>query len=55
MSVWQVVTGLQPLGALPMGILIGRFGPQITVAGFVITAMITYSIYIITFASVRRA
>lgn len=55
MSVWQVVTGLQPLGALPMGLLIKEFGPQVTVAGFVITAMITYGLYIITFASVRRA
>ncbi|MDP2326525.1 MAG: MFS transporter [Dehalococcoidia bacterium] len=55
MSVWQVVSGLQPLGALPMGIFIQQYGPQATVAGFVITAMIAYAIYIAIFASVRRA
>jgi predicted MFS family arabinose efflux permease len=55
MSVWQVVSGLQPLGALPMGILIERYGPQSTVAGFVITAMIAYGLFAAVFASVRRA
>ncbi len=55
MSVWQLVTGFQPLGALPMGFLIQQYGARIGLTSFMVAALVAYAIFAATFASVRRA
>jgi predicted MFS family arabinose efflux permease len=54
MSVWQVSGGLQPLGSLPMGILVTRYGPQIGIGSFMATAVIIFVLFAAGWGSVRR-
>jgi len=55
MSVWQLVAGLQPLGALPMGFLVQRYGPPIGLGSFMAAAFVAMLLFAVTFGSVRRA
>jgi MFS family permease len=54
MAVWQMSHGLQPLGSLPMGLLVGAYGAQIGIGAFMITATIIFALFTIFWASVRR-
>ena len=54
MAVWQVTAGLQPLGALPMGWAIQRYGPEIGIGSFMIAALVTFSLFTVVWGSVRR-
>jgi len=54
-AVWHLVSGLQPLGALPMGLLIERRGAPFGVGSFVVAAIIALALFGLTFRSVRRA
>ena len=42
MAAWQMAGGVSPLGALPMGLAITRFGPQIGVGAFTGTCFLCF-------------
>jgi MFS family permease len=42
MAAWQMAGGVSPLGALPMGLAITHFGPQIGVGAFTGTCFVTF-------------
>ncbi len=54
MSIWQLCQGLQPLGALPMGLLIARAGPQIGIGAFMVAGTLAVIAYAFVWPSVRR-
>jgi len=54
MAVWQVTAGLQPLGALPMGLLIQWYGPEIGMGSFMIAALLSFAVFTAVWGSVRR-
>jgi MFS family permease len=54
MSVWQFTAGLQPLGALPMGILIQRYGPALGMGSFMVAALVAFGLFTMAWGSVRR-
>jgi MFS family permease len=54
MSIWQFTAGLQPLGALPMGWLIQRFGPAIGIGSFMVVALVAFACFTFSWSSVRR-
>ena len=54
MSVWQISGGLQPLGSLPMGILVTRYGPSIGIGSFMAAAVLIFALFTFGWASVRR-
>ncbi|MEI7925773.1 MAG: MFS transporter [Chloroflexota bacterium] len=54
MSIWQLCQGLQPLGALPMGLLIARAGPEIGIGAFMVTGTLAVIVYAFAWPSVRR-
>jgi hypothetical protein len=55
MSVWQLGSGLQPLGTLPMGILVEHYGPAFGVGSFMVVAMTALCLFTIFWGSVRRS
>ena len=54
MAVWQMSHGLQPLGSLPMGLLVGAYGAQIGIGSFMIAATAIFAIFAVFWGSVRR-
>ncbi len=54
MSVWQMSHGLQPLGSLPMGLLIASQGAQIGIGSFMVVATIVFLVVGALWGSVRR-
>jgi MFS family permease len=54
MSVWQLGAGLQPLGALPMGLLVARYGVQVGMGSFMVVALIAFALFTFGWTSVRR-
>jgi MFS family permease len=54
MAVWQMSSGLQPLGALPMGFMIDRFGIALGMSGFMATALVLFVVFTAFWPSVRR-
>lgn len=54
MSVWQMSHGLQPLGSLPMGLAVARFGPQLGLGMFMVAAFVSFIVFTLTWPSVRR-
>ena len=54
MAVWQMSHGLQPLGSLPMGLLVATAGPQIGIGSFMIAATVIFMLFAATWGSVRR-
>ena len=54
MAVCQIRHGLQPLGSLRMGLLVGAYGAQIGIGAFMITATVIFALFTIFWASVRR-
>ena len=54
MAVWQMSHGLQPLGSLPMGLLVASQGPQIGIGAFMVVATVLFIIVGLTWGSVRR-
>ena len=54
MSVWQMSHGLQPLGSLPMGMLIASQGTQIGLGSFMVFATIAFLVMAALWGSVRR-
>ena len=54
MSVWQMSHGLQPLGSLPMGLLIASQGAQIGIGSFMIVATIAFLVIAALWGSLRR-
>jgi len=54
MSIWQLCQGLQPLGALPMGLLIARAGPEIGIGAFMVAGTLAVLVFGIAWPSVRR-
>jgi hypothetical protein len=54
MAVWQMSQGLQPLGALPMGILVASHGVQVGLGAFMVTAMACFAVFTLCWGSVRR-
>lgn len=54
MSIWQLCQGLQPLGALPMGLLIAYAGPQIGIGAFMVAGTLAMIVYGFVWPSVRR-
>jgi len=54
MAVWQMSHGLQPLGSLPMGLLVAAAGPSIGIGSFMIAATVIFTIFAVVWGSVRR-
>lgn len=54
MAVWQMSQGLQPLGALPMGILVATHGVQVGLGAFMVVAMVSFAVFTLCWGSVRR-
>ena len=54
MAVWQMTAGLQPLGALPMGLLIQWYGPEIGMGSFMVVALVTFVVFTAAWGSIRR-
>jgi MFS family permease len=54
MSVWQITSGLQPLGSLPMGMLIDAQGVPIGMGSFMVTGMLVFIVFTLFWPSVRR-
>ena len=54
MAVWQMSHGLQPLGSLPMGLAVARFGPQLGIGMFMVAACVSFIVFTLTWSSVRR-
>ncbi|MFN8639114.1 MAG: MFS transporter [Dehalococcoidia bacterium] len=54
MAVWQMSGGLQPVGALPMGIAIAAWGPQLGIGAFMIAATLAFLVFLALWPSVRR-
>ncbi len=54
MAVWQMSQGLQPLGALPMGILVATHGVQVGLGAFMLAAMACFVVFTLCWGSVRR-
>lgn len=53
MSIWQLCQGLQPLGALPMGLLIARAGPEIGIGAFMVAGTVMVLLFGLVWRSVR--
>jgi MFS family permease len=54
MSVWQLSSGVQPLGALTMGFMIDRYGVPIGMGSFMAVAAGVFVLFTFGWASVRR-
>jgi MFS family permease len=54
MSVFQMSHGLQPLGSLPMGLLVASQGPQIGVGAFMVAASVIFVFLTVFWVSLRR-
>ena len=54
MSSYQLVSGLQSLGGLPMGLAIERYGAADGVAIFVVVGIAAWAVFGLVFGSVRR-
>lgn len=54
MAVWQMGGGLQPIGSLPMGILISLVGPQLGIGAFMVTATVAFALFALLWSSVRK-
>lgn len=53
MSIWQLCQGLQPLGALPMGLLIAAAGPEIGIGAFMVAGTLMVLLFGLVWRSVR--
>jgi hypothetical protein len=47
-------SGLQPLGALPLGYLIERYGVQAGMGSFMVSATVALIVFTVAWSSVRR-
>lgn len=54
MGVWQLTSGLQPLGALPMGLAIDAYGVARGMGAFMLAAIAVFVLFTLTWRSVRR-
>ncbi len=54
MGIWQLTSGLQPLGALPMGFMIDRYGVPFGMGTFMVAATIVFILFTIVWPSVRK-
>ncbi|RLT27301.1 MAG: MFS transporter [Chloroflexi bacterium] len=54
MAVWQMSQGLQPLGALPMGLLVATHGVQVGLGAFMLAAMACFVLFTLCWGTVRR-
>jgi MFS family permease len=54
MAVWQMAFSIMPVGALPMGLVIARFGPQDGVALLVLSCLALFVLIVVFWRSVRR-
>jgi MFS family permease len=54
MGVWQVTGHLQPLGAIPMGYAIDRFGVPLGMGTFMVVATVVFLLFTLAWGSVRK-
>lgn len=54
MGVWQLSAGLQPLGAVAMGLMIDRFGVPLGMGSFMVTGVVVFVLFTLAWPSVRR-
>ncbi|MSQ29550.1 MAG: MFS transporter [Dehalococcoidia bacterium] len=54
MSVWQLSSGVQPLGALTMGVMIDHYGVPLGMGSFMAVATVAFMLFTFAWASVRR-
>jgi MFS family permease len=54
MAVWQMAFGLMPLGALPMGLAITRFGAQTGVVIFTVPCLAAFLVIAASWGALRR-
>jgi MFS family permease len=54
MGVWQITGHLQPVGTLPMGFMIDRFGVGVGVGSFTLAAVALFAVFTLIWPSVRR-
>lgn len=54
MAVWQMGGGLQLVGAVPMGLLIEHYGPQIGIGSFMVAATVSFVLFTVLWSSVRK-
>ena len=54
LSLWQMTFGLQPLGSLPMGLLVASQGARVGLSTFMILGLVGFLVFAAVWGSVRR-